>query len=92
MTVQASMDVGILVVSINSWANIRHSTTNRLPTTTSTTIPTPISMPSTLPIGAQTPKDDVRCVRLGEAMALATPRETSLCNPQAPAQEEETEH
>ncbi len=30
-------------------------------------------MPSTLPIGTQTPKEDVRCVCPGEAMALAAP-------------------
>jgi hypothetical protein len=81
MTVQASMDVGIPNVSIHGWANIRHRTTSGLPTAVPFTIPTPNPMTSTLPFGAQTPKDNVRCVRPGKAMALAAPGKTSPCNP-----------
>ncbi len=81
MTVQASMDVGIPNVSIHGWADIRHRTTSGLPKAIPFTIPIPNPMPSTLPFGAQTSKDDVRCVHLGKAMTLAAPGKTSPCNP-----------
>jgi hypothetical protein len=79
--VQAGMDVGIPNVSIHGWANIRHRTTHGLPTAVPFTLPTLNPMPSTLPFGAQVPKEDIRCVRLGKAMVLATPGKTSPCNP-----------
>jgi hypothetical protein len=81
MTVQASIDVRILIVRIHGWADIRHRTTSGLPTAVPIAIPSLNPMPSTLPIGAQTPKDDVRCVHPGKAMALATLGDTSPCNP-----------